>query len=109
MVLNKALDVIKQLVEGVHLTPMIDQADIKFFVRQSLIKVANGPDGVSGTSDDVISPEALKDILNLLETDTLLDDVVDLVWQVTETHRKDAQRVATSWFKKIRGCCSGTP
>ena len=103
MVLEKALDVIKEVVTGVHLNPMIDEIDIKFLVRQSLTKIAAGPDGITGTSDDVISPEALKDILSLLDTETLLDDVIDLVWQTTKEHRNEAQKIATSWLKKL--CC----
>ncbi|MGA1438092.1 MAG: hypothetical protein ACO35F_11495 [Ilumatobacteraceae bacterium] len=103
MVLEKALDVIKEIVAGVHLNPMIDQIDIKFLVRQSLTRLAAGPDGVSGTQDDVISPDALKDILRLLDTETLLDDVIDLVWKTTEKHRDEVEKVATPWLKKL--CC----
>lgn len=102
---NKAIDAILDIVSS-STNSMIDSNDMKFLVREALTKMAAGPDGVSGTSDDVLSPEALKDILKLLDSETLLDDIVDIAWSSTQPHREEAKKMALSWVRKMCPCLS---
>jgi hypothetical protein len=56
----------------------VDNNDKKEYVIMAIQEIAKGEDMIIGSSDDTISPEVVKSLITMINTN-LLDEVIDIV------------------------------
>jgi hypothetical protein len=99
MVKEKKLDVDNAMSLVMNVMKIINDSKLKIdddmtmkMAKQFIHDVAKGPDGIIGTSDDIIPAKTLKEIDELLKS-SIVDDVIKVCNELVKRRKLDTKRV----------------
>jgi hypothetical protein len=99
MVKEKKLDTNDAISLVMHVMKIINDSKLKLdddltmkMAKQFIHDVAKGPDGIIGTSDDLIPTKTLQEIDELLKS-SIVDDVIKVCNELVKRRRVDTKRV----------------